>query len=105
MNGQNSPLRVLKFLYHLPKFIKLFWLLLKDSRIPAYKKALPVIAGIICLGYIVFPFDTLPDPYPILGQLDDMTFILLVMGPSIWIFIRMCPKNVVKELAHQIDQR
>ena len=105
MNGQNSPFRLLKFIYHLPSFVKLFWRLLKDPRVPAYKKALPIIAGIICLGYVILPFDILPDPYPILGHIDDMTFVLFIMTPSIWIFIKICPKDVVKELAHQVDQR
>jgi uncharacterized membrane protein YkvA (DUF1232 family) len=105
MNGPTPQLRVLKFIYHLPKFVKLFLRLLKEPRVPGYKKLLPIIAIIISAGYLVFPFDALPDPYPILGQLDDLTVILLIMVPSIWIFIRSCPKDVVKELAHQVDQR
>jgi uncharacterized membrane protein YkvA (DUF1232 family) len=105
MNGQNSPLRILKFIYHLPSFVKLFWRLLKDPRIPAYKKILPVIAGILCLLYIVFPFDALPDPYPVIGYLDDVTVILFLMVPSVWLFIRSCPKDIVKEHAQQVSQR
>lgn len=76
----------------------------KDTRVPAYKKALPVIAGVICLAYVLFPFDALPDPLPILGQVDDMTFVLLIMVPSIWLFVRICPKDLVRDHAHQIDK-
>ena len=70
---------------------------------PAYKKVLPVIAGIICLAYIVFPFDVLPDTLVFVGQLDDITVVLLIMVPSIWLFIRICPKELVKEHTRQIN--
>ena len=72
---------------------------------PAYRKALPVIAGIICLAYIVFPFDTLPDALAFIGQLDDMTVALLIMVPSAWLFVRICPKEIVKEHASVISDR
>ena len=103
MSGQYPPLRILRFIYHLPNFAKLFWRLFRDPRVPAYKKALPVIAGIICLAYIVFPFDTLPDTLAFIGQLDDTTVVLLIMVPSIWLFIRICPKELVKEHTRQIS--
>ena len=71
---------------------------------PVYKKALPVIAGLICFGYVIFPFDVLPDwPYAILGHLDDTTVVLLIMAPSIWLFIRVCPKELVREHSRQIN--
>lgn len=104
MYGHNSPLRLLRLIYHIPNIIRLLWRLLKDPRVPVYKKFLPVTAGIICLLYIIFPFDVLPDPYPVLGQFDDITIILLLMVPSIWIFIRSCPKDIVKEHASRINQ-
>lgn len=103
MRGQYPPLRILRFIHHLPNFARLFWRLFRDPRVPVYKKALPFIAGIICLAYIVFPFDALPDALAFIGQLDDMTVVLLVMVPSIWSFIRICPKEIVKEHTHQIN--
>ncbi|MBD3182326.1 DUF1232 domain-containing protein [Candidatus Poribacteria bacterium] len=100
-----TPLKLLKLIYHIPNFIRLFWRLLKDPRVPAYKKILPVTAGIICIGYIIFPFDFLPDPYAFIGHLDDTTVVLFIMVPSIWIFVKSCPKDLVKEHSHQISQR
>ena len=71
---------------------------------PAYKKILPVMAGLICFVYVVFPFDALPDfPYAIIGHLDDTTVVLLIMVPSIWLFIRICPKELVREHTRQIN--
>jgi len=105
MRGQYPPFGILRFIYHLPNFAKLFWRLFRDPRVPAYKKALPVIAGIICLAYIVFPFDTLPDTLAFLGQLDDATVVLLLMVPSIWLFIRICPRELVKEHTREISNQ
>jgi uncharacterized membrane protein YkvA (DUF1232 family) len=103
MRGQHSPIQFLRLIYHLPNFVKLFWRLFRDSRVPKYKKIIPVIAGIICLTYILVPFDVLPDPYAFLGQLDDATVVLLIMAPSIWLFVRICPRKLVREHAHQIN--
>lgn len=103
MRGPYPSPRILRLIYHLPNFLKLFWRLFRDSRVPAYKKILPVIAGLICFAYILLPFDVLPDPYALIGQLDDTTVVLLIMAPSIWVFVRTCPKEIVKEHAHQIN--
>jgi uncharacterized membrane protein YkvA (DUF1232 family) len=85
--------------------MKLFWKLLRDPKVPIYKKILPVIAGLICSAYVVFPFDILPDPYAFIGQLDDITVVLLIMVPSIWLFVRICPRELVKEYTHQISSK
>jgi len=103
--GQYPPPRILRLIYHLPNFIKLFWRLLREPKVPTYKKALPIIAGLICFAYIVFPFDVLPDPYAVVGQLDDLTVVLILMVPSIWLFVRICPKELVKEHSQQISGR
>ncbi len=102
MNGQ---FRILRLIYHLPNFMKLFWKLLRDPKVPIYKKILPVVAGLICFAYVVFPFDILPDPYAFIGQLDDITVVLLIMVPSIWLFVRICPRELVKEYTQQISGR
>ena len=103
MRGPQSSLRILRLIHHLPNFLKLFWRLFRDPRVPAYKKILPVIAGLICAAYFIFPFDALPDPYLFIGQLDDTTVILFIMAPTIWGFVRTCPKELVKEHAHEIN--
>ena len=104
MPGQYPQLGFLRFIYHIPNFVRLVWKLFRDSRVPAYKKILPAIAVLICAAYLVFPFDALPDPYVILGQLDDLTVILIIMVPSVWLFVRSCPKEIVKEHSHQISK-
>ena len=56
-----------------PLYARLLWSLIIDSRTPASRKAL--LAG--ALGYIVLPFDIVPDRVPVLGQLDDLVVTAL----------------------------
>jgi len=103
--GQYPPSRLMRIIYFLPNFARLFWGLFRDPRVAIYKKVIPVIGGILALSYILFPLDLLPDYLFFLGQLDDLTVFFIFMVPSIWLFIRICPKNVVKEHAHRISGR
>ncbi len=103
--GQYPPSKLMRVIYFLPNFIRLFWRLFRDPRIPFYKKAVPVIGGILALSYILFPIDILPDLIAFLGQLDDLTVFLLFVVPSVWLFIRTCPKDVVMEHAQKISRR
>lgn len=61
--------------------------LMRDREVPFYLKILPV-AG---LGYALFPFDLLPDLVPVVGQLDDVTALLV----SSKLFIELAPPAVV----------
>ncbi len=60
-----------------------------DSRVPLWAKVIPVAV----LLYVIFPFDFIPDFIPGLGQLDDLTVLLL----GLWAFMQFCPPNVVHE--------
>ncbi len=62
--------------------------LMVDREVPFYLKLLPVAA----VAYLLMPFDFLPDVVPGLGQLDDLT--ILVLGAKI--FIEMAPQDVVQ---------
>ena len=101
--GQYPPSKLRRIIYFLPNFARLFGGLFRDPRVPIYKKAIPVFGGILALLYILFPFDLLPDYLFFWGQLDDLTVFLIFMVPSVWLFIRICPKNIVKEHAHRIS--
>jgi uncharacterized membrane protein YkvA (DUF1232 family) len=62
------------------------WRLFVDSRVPLWAKALPVGA----LVYVLWPMDILADVIPGLGQLDDLTIMVL----AIEAFIRLCPEDL-----------
>ena len=84
-----GPRRVFQLFYHLPSFLKLFWRLLKDRRVPLWPKLLLVFL----LTYVVVPFDLLPDVLVGFGQIDDLLVIFL----GLQAFVRLCPKEIVRE--------
>ena len=67
---------------------RLVYRLFLDPEVPFYIKLLPVAAA----AYLLFPFDFLPDVIPGLGQLDDIT--ILVLGAKM--FIELAPQHVVE---------
>ena len=89
--------RSLEVLLHLPSFIRLYWRLLRDARVSIWPKMLLAAA----LGYVVLPFDIIPDAIPVLGEVDDL---VIVIAAARW-FIRWCPPEVVREHAQAIDGR
>jgi uncharacterized membrane protein YkvA (DUF1232 family) len=61
--------------------------LLREPEVPFYLKLLP-FAGLI---YVLFPFDLVTDLVPVIGQLDDVTALLV----SSKVFIELAPPQVV----------
>ena len=57
--------------------------LLREPRVPASLKAIPVLAAL----YVVSPIDLVPDLVPVLGQIDDLGVVLAAME----FFVRLCP--------------
>ncbi len=66
---------------------KLVVQLMLDRNVPIYLKLLPAAA----VAYLLFPFDFLPDVIPGIGQLDDITILLI--GAKV--FIELAPSDVV----------
>lgn len=73
----------------LPTYLRLVWGLLRDPRVPLRQKGLLALV----VGYLVAPFDLIPDFIPILGQVDDIAVTLLVVD----LFIRGAPREIVDE--------
>jgi len=86
---RTGPQMLIKSLVHLPNFLKLFWRLFKDSRVGL----MPKLLLLVIVAYVVTPVDLLPDLIPGLGQLDD----LLLMFFGLKGFVRLCPREVVRE--------
>ncbi len=82
-------LRALRFIRHLPQFVKLYWRLLRDRRVSIWPKALLVLS----LLYVVSPVDLIPDVIPFIGEVDDLVVLIAVCR----LFMYMCPREVVQE--------
>jgi len=74
--------------------IRLYQLLARHPRTPRAAKWLLAAA----IGYILLPFDVIPDWIPILGVLDD----LLIVPLLIWGAWRLIPSDVIKECTRDV---
>ena len=69
--------------------VRLVLYLVRDPNVPLYLKLLPLAAVI----YVLIPTDFIPDIFPVVGQLDDLT--ALIVGGKI--FIELAPQKVVTQ--------
>ena len=67
--------------------IRLVFYLVRDPEVPFYLKLLPFIGFV----YLLSPIDLVPDVFVGLGQLDDLT--VLLVGSKI--FIELAPPHLV----------
>jgi uncharacterized membrane protein YkvA (DUF1232 family) len=67
--------------------VRLVFYLLRDPEVPFYLKLLPFIGFV----YLLSPIDFIPDVFVGLGQLDDLT--VLLVGSKI--FIELAPPHIV----------
>ncbi len=81
---------------HLPNFVRLFWRLNRDPRVPFWLKGLMPLA----ILYLLLPLDFIPDTIPFFGQVDDLSLLLL----AFYYFIQLSPKAVVTEHVEIIDK-
>ena len=69
--------------------IGVYQLVIKDGRTPKPAKLLLGLA----IGYLLLPFDIIPDFIPVLGQLDDA----IIVPTLVILALRMVPKGVMEE--------
>ena len=87
--------RALQVLRHLPQFARLYWRLFRDRRVSVLAKALLILT----IAYVVWPFDVIPDVLPFIGEVDDLAVVL----SGLWLFVRLCPPEVVLERVREIS--
>ena len=61
--------------------------LLREPSVPLLFKLIPVLAA----GYVISPFDFVPDILPIVGQVDDLGVIFIALET----FLRLSPARAV----------
>jgi uncharacterized membrane protein YkvA (DUF1232 family) len=87
----------LRVLWHLPSFVRLYWRLYRDPRVPFAAKA-GLTAAVV---YLLSPIDLIPDFWlPIIGFADDAAVLWFATR---W-FIAACPTEVVTEHVRRIDE-
>ena len=74
--------------------MRLVMRLLRDPEVPFYLKFVPFLG----LLYLIFPFDFITDFAPIIGQLDDIT--AMIVGAKV--FIELAPPAAVARHLHDI---
>ena|SRR5215467_4801520 len=89
--------QLFRLIWHLPNFVKLYWRLFKDRRVPIRAKAL-LIAAVL---YVLDPIDLLPDfLFPFVGAVDDLAVVIFAAR---W-FISLCPPDVVQERVRELSK-
>jgi uncharacterized membrane protein YkvA (DUF1232 family) len=61
---------------------------------PLFAKALLWLA----LGYLLMPFDLIPDFIPVIGQLDDLVIIPLLLYAA----LKLTPQDVITECKGEV---
>lgn len=54
----------------------------------------------LAVGYLLLPFDLIPDFIPVIGQLDEVVIIPLLL----YIALLFIPKSVIAECRAQVQQ-
>jgi uncharacterized membrane protein YkvA (DUF1232 family) len=70
--------------------------LVREPRVPLLTKVVPCLATL----YVVSPIDFIPDVLPLVGQLDDLTIILIALEA----FLRLCPTAALAHHREAIAQ-
>lgn len=50
------------------------------------------------IGYLLMPFDLIPDAIPVLGQLDD----LLIVPGLVWLGLRLVPDEIYQQARQRV---
>ncbi|MCG2722732.1 MAG: DUF1232 domain-containing protein [Thermodesulfovibrionales bacterium] len=69
--------------------LRVYQLVLKDKRTPKISKILLGLA----VGYILLPFDLIPDFIPLIGHLDDVIIVPLLVIAA----LKFIPQEVVDD--------
>src|SRR5262245_19501137 len=74
--------------------LRVYQLVLRDPRTPKLAK---ILLG-LSVGYVLLPFDLIPDFIPVLGHLDD---VIIVPG-LVFLALKLLPVEIVAECRRQV---
>ncbi|MFZ0245197.1 hypothetical protein [Candidatus Binatus sp.] len=91
-----SPMQLSRLVMYLPQFVRLFYRLITDERVPMLAKMVPWMGLLLMLTPPALELDMIP----IVGELDW----ILIGYLSLKVFIWLCPPDVVREHVSQIGR-
>ncbi len=92
-----NPVRLTRFLAYLPQFVRLFFRLFTDPRVPRLVKLVPALGLLVAIA----PPNLEVEIIPVLGEMD----FLLIMFITLKLFVWLCPPDVVREHVARIAHR
>jgi hypothetical protein len=91
-----GPMQISKLVMYLPQFVRVFYRLMCDDRVPMLAKTVPWMG----LALMLTPPALELDMIPVVGELDW----LLIAYISLKVFIWLCPPDVVRQHVSQISR-
>jgi hypothetical protein len=91
-----GPMQLSRLVMYLPQFVRVFYRLMTDERVPTLAKLVPWMG----LALMLTPPALELDMIPIVGELDWIVIGYL----SLKVFIWLCPPDVVREHVIQIGR-
>jgi hypothetical protein len=88
------PLQVSRLVGYLPQFVRVFWRLMKDPRVPLLAKLVPVLALLLMMSPPAIELDLVP----ILGEVGWLVVVVLAFKILVW----LSPPEVVREHVSRI---
>ena len=82
---------------HLKQEFEVYRLVLKHPDTPWIAK---IFLG-LALGYLLMPFDLIPDFIPIIGQLDEVVIIPILL----YVALLLTPKHIIQTCREQVNKR
>ena len=88
------PLQLSRLVGYLPQFVRVFWRLMKDPRVPLLAKLVPVLTLLLMLSPPAIELDLVP----ILGEIGWLVVGVLAFKILVW----LTPPEIVREHVSRI---
>ncbi|ERI07898.1 YkvA family protein [Aneurinibacillus aneurinilyticus] len=87
-------LQRVRFIFNVRKFIPFLFRFFASKEVSMQKK---LLSCLLLIGYIVFPFDLIPDFFVFFGMLDDVAVFMFVLQQM----VKMAPPQLKEQYGIQ----